>query len=145
MPEKKSGLPRPGVATPCQYELVTGLQPVSVQRPGSRALAGALATSVRARPSAASRSGFTRSADDEDVARRDLLVEVVHDGQHAAVLAALQPPQGERVRPGIDAAELDGAPRRPPERVPDGRRLVQQEADLRALAGALGLEPAAPG
>src|SRR5919204_3351984 len=113
----------------------TELQPVSVQRPGSRAAAGALSASVRPSAAAAMRSLVMTSAYDEGVARRDPLVEVVHDGQHAAVAAALEAPQREAVPALVQPAALHRAPRGALQRVPDGRRLVQQEADRHPVAG----------
>src|SRR5215210_147714 len=140
-PEKNSGFPGPAVATPCQYEFGTELHPVSVHRPGSLALAlaGAL-SAARASTATAIRSGFTTSAYDEGVPQRDLLVEVVDDRQDAAVAAALEASHVEAVAAGVHAAAPDRPPRRALERVPHGRRLVQHEAELRALARALGLE-----
>src|SRR5215210_7854574 len=139
-PEKNSGFPGPAVATPCQYEFGTELQPVGVHLPGSfaLALAGAL-SAARASAAMATRSGFTTSAYDEAIPRGDLLVEVVDDRQDAAIGASLEAPHVEAVAARAEAAALDRPSRRALERVPHGRGLVQHEPELHALAHALGL------
>src|SRR3954471_4503519 len=105
------------------------LHPVSVHRPGSRAIAGAHSASASATVAAPIRTALMRSAYDEEVARGDLLVEVVHHGELPAVAPLLQAPQREAVRAGREPPLLHGAPRGSGEPVGDRGRLVQQEAD----------------
>src|SRR4051812_48427150 len=86
------------------------------------------------------RSALMASAYDEEVARRDLLVEVVRHGELAAVGPLLQPLQRDAVWAGVEAALLHRPPGRPGQLVAHGGRLVQQEADLHPVAGPLRLE-----